>query len=655
MALRALQPGQGFALQSGMDSSPEPTTAPAGSGSGAWTPIPEQLAIIEAAPHARLLVVAPPGTGKTAVACGRAAYLIRELGVAPSNILIISFTRTAVAEIRARIVQFVGNAGLAAAITISTVDSHAWSLQQGFGEETSGVWKDGDYDLTIQQAIKLLRRREPDTQDYLSRFEHVIVDEAQDLVGIRLDLVSELTKCLPGTCGVTVFADFLQAIYDFANGTAATDAVTSDVLRGMLGAQFIEKKLTRLHRFKNEQLAAVLTSVRTLMESKQLPPTQLRQCVRQLLEQSKVVKPVTIEPWKVHEIPKIAELDDLLILFRTRAEVLCASDALTTKGIRHRVRMSGLPDCARPWLARVFMDFRPSGIVLERREFDERIAATVGNGVADDSGWDLLQRLARKQSGVDLRKLRRQLSRARPPVEACFLDLGTCGPTLGTVHASKGRESNRVLYCLPPEGSDTFEEARIDYVAMTRGSTSVRIGSAFKYHSASLQEDSGRVFRHELNVKVRAGAKLVHMEVGRGDDLIEESVVDGERALTVQQHLWVTRDEVRLVEAGCSSDSVWQYDVSETAIAGAVMHLGRLSKSVRNDAFSVAKTLSNVVGGKWTPGTKMSGLYRIAARTVVLREDDPRLGSMPQSIRDTGYFLVPVLRGWCTVLCNKKE
>lgn len=647
--------GKGSPYTRGMDSSPRPTTAPAGSGSGALTPTPEQRDIIEATLQARLLVVAPPGTGKTAVACARAAYLINELGVSSSNILIISFTRTAVAEIRARIGQYVGNAGLAAAIAISTIDSHAWSLQQGFGDEPRGVWKGGDYDLTIEQAIELLRRRDPDALDYLSRFEHVIVDEAQDLVGIRLGLVSELTKCLPSTCGVTVFADFLQAIYDFANGTAAADAVTSDVLREMLGTEFIEKRLTRLHRFKNEQLAAVLTSVRTLMESRQLPPTQLRQCVRQLLEQSKVVKPVVIEPWKVHEIPRIAELDDLLILFRTRAEVLCASDALTAKGIRHRARMSGLPDCAHPWLARVFMGFRPSGLLLQRREFDERIAATVGSGFASDSAWDLLQRLARKQAGVDPRKLRQQLSRARPPVEACFLDLGTCGPILGTVHASKGRESNRVLYCLPPEGSDTFEEARIDYVAMTRGSASVRIGSACKYHSASLQEDSGRVFRHELGVKVRTGAKLVHMEVGRSGDLIEESVVSGDQALNVQQHLWATRDEVRPVDAGCTSESDWQYVVTEVAGEGHLLPLGRLSQSVRNDAFSVAKTLSHVVGGRWTPGTKMGGLYRIAARTVVLREDDPRLGSMPQPIRDTGYFLAPVLRGWCSVFCNKKD
>jgi hypothetical protein len=602
-----------------------------------------------------MLVVAPPGTGKTAVACARAAHLIQELGVTASNLLIISFTRTAVAEIRTRIDQYVKNSGIADAISISTVDAHAWSLQVGFDEEAGGVWKDGNYDVTINQAIELLRKPTPEAREYLDRFEHVIVDEAQDLVGIRLELVSELTKSLPRSCGVTVFADFLQAIYDFANETAAVDAVTSETLRGMLGSEFNEKRLTHLHRFKDERLAAVLTSARAVMESTQLSPTQQRLAVRQLLEKSKVVEPVTIQPWKVHEIPDIDEQDNLLALFRTRAEVLCASDALTSKGVSHRVRMSGLPDCAHPWLARVFMGFRPRGLVLERGEFEERINAEVGNGVLSDPAWDLLRRLARKQSGVDHRKLRQQLSRKRPPVEACYLDLGMRGPTLGTVHASKGRQSDRVLYYLPPNKSDTFEEARIDYVAMTRGSASLCIQSASSYDANSLHETSGRVFRHELRVRGLNGAKLVRMEIGRGGDLIEESIASYEQALTIQQHLWETRDNVGRIEAKCTGASNWQYDLTEATRSGARLCLGRLTKSVRDDAFSVAKSLSDVLGGRWIPAPKLGSLYRIAARTVVLREDDPRLGAMPQPIRDSGYFLVPVLRGWCAVFCNRKD
>ena len=39
--------------------------------------------------------------------------------------------------------------------------------------------------------------------------------EAQDLVSERADLVIELIRALPRGCGVTVFADSLQAIYGF--------------------------------------------------------------------------------------------------------------------------------------------------------------------------------------------------------------------------------------------------------------------------------------------------------------------------------------------------------------------------------------------------------------------------------------------------------
>ena len=56
----------------------------------------EQLEIIMEPPASWQLVAAGPGTGKTAVACQRVAYLVDE-GVPPSRILLVSFTRTAVA------------------------------------------------------------------------------------------------------------------------------------------------------------------------------------------------------------------------------------------------------------------------------------------------------------------------------------------------------------------------------------------------------------------------------------------------------------------------------------------------------------------------------------------------------------------------------
>lgn len=61
-----------------------------------------QIKVIEESVSSRILVSAGPGMGKTAVACARVAHMI-EQGVPASGIWLISFTRTAVREIRDRI------------------------------------------------------------------------------------------------------------------------------------------------------------------------------------------------------------------------------------------------------------------------------------------------------------------------------------------------------------------------------------------------------------------------------------------------------------------------------------------------------------------------------------------------------------------------
>lgn len=52
-----------------------------------------QLDVIKAGFDECILVDAGPGTGKTAVACARLAYLIEEEDLEPSNTWMISFTR----------------------------------------------------------------------------------------------------------------------------------------------------------------------------------------------------------------------------------------------------------------------------------------------------------------------------------------------------------------------------------------------------------------------------------------------------------------------------------------------------------------------------------------------------------------------------------
>src|SRR5438034_3931498 len=110
----------------------------------------EQLEVIMDDPASWQLVEAGPGTGKSAVACQRVAFLVDE-GVPPSRILLVSFTRTAVAELRDRIVTYAIAGDRARNVRISTVDSHAWSLRVGFEEESlPRILGDGSYELSIE-------------------------------------------------------------------------------------------------------------------------------------------------------------------------------------------------------------------------------------------------------------------------------------------------------------------------------------------------------------------------------------------------------------------------------------------------------------------------------------------------------------------------
>src|SRR5262249_50975423 len=167
----------------------------------------EQLEVILEPPTSWQLVIAGPGAGKSAVACQRVAYLIDD-GVPPSRILLVSFTRTAVAELRDRIVCYAVAGDRARSVRISTIDSQAWSLRAGFDDEPlPKSLGDGSYELSIQRTVELFSKKNPDLIDFMTRLEHLIIDEAQDVMGLRADLVLAMLKSLSPTCGVTILAD----------------------------------------------------------------------------------------------------------------------------------------------------------------------------------------------------------------------------------------------------------------------------------------------------------------------------------------------------------------------------------------------------------------------------------------------------------------
>ena len=89
----------------------------------------EQSDVIFASGYERYLVDAGPGTGKTAVACMRIAELVNNGFCAAHEIIVVSFTNTAVYEIRERIKTNLKDMKSAYNIRVTTLDSFAGKLR----------------------------------------------------------------------------------------------------------------------------------------------------------------------------------------------------------------------------------------------------------------------------------------------------------------------------------------------------------------------------------------------------------------------------------------------------------------------------------------------------------------------------------------------
>lgn len=81
-------------------------------------PTPEQLSVIESA-ASQLVVVASAGAGKTFTLVSRYLKLVQDQGLAPTEILTITFTRKAAAEMKERIVRSLRQAGLTEAAQLA--------------------------------------------------------------------------------------------------------------------------------------------------------------------------------------------------------------------------------------------------------------------------------------------------------------------------------------------------------------------------------------------------------------------------------------------------------------------------------------------------------------------------------------------------------
>ena len=605
---------------------------------------PDQQRVIEAPADSFLLVAAPPGAGKTAVACARIAWLARH-GVPPASILMISFTRVAVAEFRDRVERLAADVPDIRGVEITTLDAQAWRILKGLAEDKQVEELFGSYDANIETTAAKLAAGDPDVTAWIQHFRHILVDEAQDLIGPRAELVAAILKVRAPGAGATVFADEAQAIYGFTTdedeGSRGAGSFFEVLARNHLAPERLE--LRTIHRTSNPGLRSLFVESRQPLVGFVAEAKAAYSGAR-----SRILELADDDAGDFDALVERLREAEPLVLFRTRAQVLMASAILHHKhGIAHRIRMSGLPQVIEPWIGLLLAGWTEG--ILTQDDFLERWAAHAGSpavsqsGRSPESAWRSLQRLGHARRGhVDIGKLRVALSRARAPVEVAVADIGAGGPILGTIHASKGREADDVVLMLPGdkvgEDTDHLEEGRVLYVGATRARCRLSTGASFQFRSSATK--SGRAWR--------PGKEHPQVEIGRDGDLDPVSPVtrslqrDADECQRMQQWLAERAAAAVNVEGFCIGGGDWDYRIC----VDPTRRIGRLTPQVNTDLFEVASLQKRI---RVKPPETLKHLWCAGASTVCLHPDSPRLAELHEPHSRSGFLLAPVVRGFPTV------
>ena len=581
----------------------------------------EQRGVIDAPVGARILVEAPPGTGKTATACARVAQLLAA-GVAPPTILLVSFTRTAVAELRARIRALAKSVEAADAVRIATLDAEAWRLRYGFGvEEGNALF--GGFDEGISKVLGLLAAPSDEVLDYFERTSHLLVDEAQDLTDQRAALVLRIIDLLPDAAGITVFGDPAQAIYGWTGADDESDEpdrVTPNLLQMINRKRFATRVLSTIYRTKDAALVALFKAART--ELQQVPPATAPARMLQLIRAHTGKPPDALTDEITYGDP--TDCDDVLLLFRTRVEVLRQSADLLRLGRAHRVRLPGYGRWLMPELAGALANH--VGKTIDGDTFLELCGPQRAETCR--AIWPILRACAPADAGrADIKGLSQRLAR-NPPDELLVRDGGWTGPTLSTIHASKGREAKRVVLSIAARGQSVvddaaaLQEARVLYVAATRAHDAVwHVDSEFR---PTTKTACGRSF-----VMARGG---VLIEVGLDGDVEFRPPETSDAIRTWLQTLSAVAlgDELFAVKEG----PPWSYRLYSPQFPS--QGLGTLAPKVDNDLWDCAR----IAHSASKPSGVIANLFVVGFQSMFLLSDKQT------SEANSGAFIAPVIRGF---------
>ncbi|WP_405713007.1 MULTISPECIES: UvrD-helicase domain-containing protein [unclassified Streptomyces] len=438
----------------------------------------EQQAVVDQPWDARLLVTAGAGAGKTHTLVRRLDALMSdaETALEAGEILVLSFSRAAVRELRERIAL---HARRARRVRVQTFDSWAYSVLRS--EQPDRDWSGLRFDERIRETTEAILRGAVEAGEQGAP-AHVVIDEVQDLVGDRRDMVETLIDRFQDSCGFTVVGDGAQAIFGFQvsdeDARAAETNYFFDWLRASFVDDLVELHLSTNFRARTDEARTALPLGGALQglpsESAESDAAgeefhrKLVDLLRSCPDFGAPEDPFTIG--SLREYPGTCA-----ILCRDNRQALVLSDALYSLGAEHRMQRA-LQDRPVPaWVASVLRGTGSTTLAEER--FQALLSECPTPPVGDRARiWRSLRGAARGPRGfLDLSAVRRLVAEGRFPDDLAAVEPADL--VVSTVHRAKGLEFDRVIVVEPAPMAelrkqhshvDPAAEARALYVAMTR-------------------------------------------------------------------------------------------------------------------------------------------------------------------------------------------
>lgn len=493
-----------------------------------------QKYLIEQKADKRIIVNAGPGTGKTWSLIEKLIYMVNDLKIKPDEILVLCFSRAAVNVIQTRLKNaFNGKDAvnnLWREIKVRTFDSFSTSLIiytiTNMKENNPRLLPynydldENDYDSRIRTAKEILEKK----KNMLGLYKHIMIDEVQDLVGCRADLVLQLLKNLNKECGFTIFGDSCQAIYDYlANNRNITTSnkFYIDLLNLFPNAEKLE--FTVNHRQLNKKLEEISIPYRkAILEQKNR--NELEAIYTKIKEKIPLITKDKLSCITEYYINRIKQDGTLGILTRKNGIALMISTYLQHIKVPHILQRNS--NYYNRWIADFFTAYEPNTIT--KKIFYDKAKDILENaGLDKKECWLAITEKvhAGKNGYYSVEDILRSLYRHMPKNNVLFIQSGRSSDVIiSTIHRAKGLEFDRVLLIDTEDDDwdrdnreqDVLSEHKVRYVALTRARKNIAkciMNEDYKYIYTDIN-DTRRCSKADRR-------KLTHIEIGCAGDVDE--------------------------------------------------------------------------------------------------------------------------------------